>query len=519
MMRNRSIRMILKKITSTRVSTMKMLGIASPRFILWRPLSCIRESTLRKPNSIILGPQYKGSSISRGDFASAENSDEPGDEIFSEEDGSEQDEYDGGGLGSGDGSKNDENTNSVPHDRIEMDAESESDKPFGSEDEEDDMEYVDSILDDESNQVTPNSSLHNSPSSPTLNDRTTLREMMAESQRAVVDTISKAAKADLAKGKAIKHQRTTFDALLNTRIRLQKALVATNSLSSSPVPSKDPTEDLAPSFHAAEAAALNLWARLDNLLQSLQPPNESNPNKRPFSATHATPTPAIWSHMQAHDSASLPARRATLTKWSNRLQPALPLSQRSSLSTPAPPTPLTSLLDQHLSAPNAARLLARTRTPRSCAPLQAAARTPLDVNIYDDADFYTQLLRELVEQRMADSTLSSTTNPVVVDDAAALIDAPSAVSRAKVRKIVDTKASKGRKMRYTVHEKLQNFMPPEDRGTWGDTQARELFAGLLGRKVVLEEKEGDGDYGSGEEGMGMGMGTTRDEAALMLFRR
>ena len=45
---------------------------------------------------------------------------------------------------------------------------------------------------------------------------------------------------------------------------------------------------------------------------------------------------------------------------------------------------------------------------------------------------------------------------------------------------VDTKASKGRKMRYTVHEKLRDFMVRDDRSTWGEKQVTELFGGLLG---------------------------------------
>ena len=68
----------------------------------------------------------------------------------------------------------------------------------------------------------------------------------------------------------------------------------------------------------------------------------------------------------------------------------------------------------------------------------------------------------------------------------------------KVKKMVDTKASKGRKMRYTVHEKLQNFMAPEDRGRWGERQRGELFASLLGRRVGLGEGEGEEEWGEGE---------------------
>ena len=84
----------------------------------------------------------------------------------------------------------------------------------------------------------------------------------------------------------------------------------------------------------------------------------------------------------------------------------------------------------------------------------------------------------------------------------------------RVKKNVDTKASKGRKMRYTVHEKLQNFMAPEDRGVWGERQRAELFSGLLGRRVEMgEEMDVDG------EGEDVDVEARREEEALMLFRR
>jgi len=52
----------------------------------------------------------------------------------------------------------------------------------------------------------------------------------------------------------------------------------------------------------------------------------------------------------------------------------------------------------------------------------------------------------------------------------------------KVKKVVDTKASKGRKLRYEVHEKIKNFMVPVlNRGTWHEEQIDELFASLLGK--------------------------------------
>lgn len=80
-----------------------------------------------------------------------------------------------------------------------------------------------------------------------------------------------------------------------------------------------------------------------------------------------------------------------------------------------------------------------------------------------------------------------------------------------MRKKVDTKASKGRKMRYTVHEKLQNFMASEDRGMWGERQRDELFGGLLGRRGALREDAVDVEDGDlGREDV--------EEEGLRLFR-
>lgn len=69
----------------------------------------------------------------------------------------------------------------------------------------------------------------------------------------------------------------------------------------------------------------------------------------------------------------------------------------------------------------------------------------------------------------------------------------------KPKKVVDTKASKGRKLRYEVHERLQNFMVPiplAASGGWHEEKVDELFASLMGRTlppkagVVDEEAEG-----------------------------
>jgi protein AATF/BFR2 len=103
-----------------------------------------------------------------------------------------------------------------------------------------------------------------------------------------------------------------------------------------------------------------------------------------------------------------------------------------------------------------------------------------DDNIYNDGDYYQQLLKEFIDTRMQE-----TNDPMIL----AMRYAKMKQMQKKKSKDIDTKASKGRKIRYQVQEKIQNFMAPEPRGTWHEEMCEELFVSLLGQTqdVKLEE--------------------------------
>jgi len=57
--------------------------------------------------------------------------------------------------------------------------------------------------------------------------------------------------------------------------------------------------------------------------------------------------------------------------------------------------------------------------------------------------------------------------------------------RKRKKKQVDTKASKGRKIRYHVHDKLLSFMAPVDRYPNQDSiMSQTLFRNLLGQSLT-----------------------------------
>jgi len=72
-----------------------------------------------------------------------------------------------------------------------------------------------------------------------------------------------------------------------------------------------------------------------------------------------------------------------------------------------------------------------------------------DNEIFDDTDFYQTLLKDLIETNNANDPISMSRKWLETQK-----------GRTKHRKKVDKKSSKGRKIRYHVHEKLVNFMPP-----------------------------------------------------------
>lgn len=309
--------------------------------------------------------------------------------------------------------------------------------------------------------------------------RAVLRTMMAQEASIVAATLSNDTKVEISKGTAVKQQRQTFHSLLNVRIKLQQALVSSNSL-----PDDDRTAEVP---IAAEEAAIRLWNSLNFLRQSIT----SEPGKRSYQAAFASPLADLQAAQISHE--VLPARRATLAKWARKSQVTM-ATRQSKLASGVSQQALLPLLDAQLTSPAIEMLIERTKVPRSCAPLQAAEKQSMDSTIYDDADFYAILLRELVDQKMP-NTIS---NSVQSFDLAKL-----ARQDLKRRRKVDPKASKGRLLKYTIIEKLQNFMAPEDHGTWNERQAYELFGGLFGRRAELSEYEAESAY--------------HEEASLRLF--
>ena len=87
---------------------------------------------------------------------------------------------------------------------------------------------------------------------------------------------------------------------------------------------------------------------------------------------------------------------------------------------------------------------------------------------FDDTSFYAVLLQEYLQAAGID------------------IAGVAAAKVLKKRKAADRRASKGRKIKYTVMDKLVNFMVPQDQQRDKDVSA--LFSNLFGRGVHADEQ-------------------------------
>lgn len=425
------------------------------------------------------------------------------DELETSEEGSEVDE-DGAQLfdmeaelsGEDDDDEEDEEDDEEEDDGFVVDDEENSEEDEEQEEEVDEVEDDEDDDEDDAESEDPN------------DERAQLRKMATEGHKSIVAAMSQAAKADAEKGIAVRSQRRAFDSILNLRIRLQKALVAANSFSvvdnsnSNSNSNKKSKKKETQAYEAAEEAAVKLWNTIDSVRHSFMPESSKAKlgDKRKREIEVSTPSEQIWESMQAVEAASHSHRRKVLDKWSERVKKSnAALPTRKLVNAEA--QTLVSALDEQLLSSE--RLVKRARTPRSCAPVQAAKKVDEDPEIYDDADFYQLLLKELVDQRSSDSGAPG--------DSVATVRW-AALKETKTRKTVDRRASKGRKLRYTVHEKLQNFMAPEDRRSWEDHAIDRLFGTLFGQKMELREEDEDG---VSDTEMG---GVDVEEEGLRLFR-
>ncbi|MQL85620.1 hypothetical protein Taro_018138, partial [Colocasia esculenta] len=290
---------------------------------------------------------------------------------------------------------------------------------------------------------------------------------------------------DRLKGQAIKNQKALWNKNLEFRFLLQKAFAKSNRLPQEPLRSK---------FHDYDKTVENAYSELiltsektlNSMLQLQEALLEKNTS---ISQDNYVASNKLevgnddkWFQIQSMQCRIAPFRNSSIDKWQRKTQVTSGAAAiKSKLHA----------FNQNISDQVAAymrdpsRMIGRMQLKRSAvgilgeSPEEIVTESKEDGNVelanvdgdpelIDDSEFYQQLLKEFFES---------------FDIASEPAYSALRKSQTRKRKTVDRRASKSRKIRYSVHEKIVNFMAPLPMVL--PPMAPKLFENLFG----LQKKE------------------------------
>lgn len=436
------------------------------------------KSKLRQKNGgVNLGEKYVGDVVSRTDLYADES--EQDEEEEEEEDEEEEDEDD--------------------------DESEEDDIPNGNTNDDDEEEVSDVSESEEEGSENDSGDDDDEEQTSSSYKRQLLKQLMSKERSHIVNRLSQSATNDALKGYAIQQQNKVFEKIIDVRLKFQKSVTSSNLL---PINSSAYEEVKSKeSDKLVKLAKFGLFDLLDGLFKlrnELEEGEEDkvvSPKKRSFDKYSEIATQA--------DSELNSKRNVILTKWSAKVSN----SSGSNAMNANKFTIINQSFEQQVNnnLSDMDRLIKRTKlnrrniTPIGYNPqdhqqnekhegedehdddipeetmIRKKAHGSENPYIFDDEDFYRVLLNDLVDKKVqsSDPTTGIT------------INLRSAQKVNKLKNNVDTKASKGRKLRYHVQEPIANFESSVGSWKWNDDQIDEFFASLLGQKVNMNEVDED----------------------------
>lgn len=271
---------------------------------------------------------------------------------------------------------------------------------------------------------------------------------------------------DLLKGQAIKNQKALWDKTLELRFLLQKPFSNSNRLPQEPIRSsfcdsddtvKDAYSDLLDSSRKTLDSILELQAVLLEKNRSITQSMDVSSGQRSKLLEDSVKSGEVdddWRKISQMQLRMAAFRDRSIDKWQRKTQVTSGAAAIKG-KLQAFNQDISQQVAGYMRDPS--KMIKGMQQSRSAVALFGTVPdatcngegTTMDGNpeLLDDSEFYQQLLKEFFEA--VDPTSSET--------------AFYALKRlqTKKRKIVDRRASKSRKIRYNIHEKIVNFMAPQ----------------------------------------------------------
>uniref|UniRef100_M4C2H0 Apoptosis-antagonizing transcription factor C-terminal domain-containing protein n=1 Tax=Hyaloperonospora arabidopsidis (strain Emoy2) TaxID=559515 RepID=M4C2H0_HYAAE len=169
----------------------------------------------------------------------------------------------------------------------------------------------------------------------------------------------------------------------------------------------------------------------------------------------------LWQEIATSSSAMLPQYNDILSTYTRKTDLAAGSKNTQAKKFKAVNQDILAQVESVLVDPRRVKRKAHALLDVPEADVTEGGEEQLDELMYDDSDFYQQLLKEFIESGGGGSGQVKRTHR-------------------KKNRIVNRKASKGRQLRYTVHPKLENFMFPEPYPR-PEMDVTELFRSLFGQ--------------------------------------
>ena len=451
-----------------------------------------------------LGAEYHGKRSSRKAMEEAwAGAEDPDAEEDSEEDEDEEEEDDSmEGLDADDLARMEreaaEDDDGSDEDDEDIDDEDEDDEDDSRADSGADVDVDD---DDESQEASDDDDDDGGDGGDLAAELAAFRREEAEANR-----LAAAKSQNAVKGAAVRRQNEVWEKALQTRIVLQRGL---NASAKMPTPTywrvlAKADGDVKPAMATCAAAARGALDALCSLQAALIDGNPAiaeaagegvGGKKRKASSAMAavskfgllaSPASEVWENVDSVYQRFAAFRDVSIDRWHRKAQVQVGKMSAGGSEMRAFNQSVSAQVASAMRIPD--RLVRKSQPPAHLAPkrlgepegtekaaptgdrtedldaddLEAAARAEARVEeIYDDADFYEQVLKEFLESAGAAAGLAA-----------------AASKPAKRRKVVDRRASKGRKLRYHVQQKLVNFCAPVELEVpqWAEKIFGQLFA-------------------------------------------
>ncbi|XP_078440311.1 rRNA processing protein-like protein isoform X2 [Wolffia australiana] len=300
-------------------------------------------------------------------------------------------------------------------------------------------------------------------------------ENLRHQEQTILSGLKRQKDDDFMKGQSIRNQKALWNKNLEFRFLLQKPFSNSNNLPREPLRSQFSQHDEAINT-AYEELILSSEQTLNSMLdlqEALIKSNASIPVEDDGTSNKVDlESDDIWWRIISVQRRFASFRNNSIDRWQRKTQVTSgaaafksklqAFNQNIGDQVAALMRDPSRMIDRMMLHRSSVNILGESAEGASASGLES--ETPVgDPELIDDSEFYQQLLKEFFE------TYDLSTDPALYS---------LKKGQTKKRKIVDRRASKSRKIRYHVHEKIVNFMAPKPMIL--PPMAPQLFENLFG---------------------------------------